>query len=80
MPPSRTRTPTSTRIANNQSPVADNSSAGTNHRRSRPMGWATAAAASSTAIDALNAGCNIACPVNSLPGGKRNAITVKYTP
>lgn len=46
-------------IANNQSPVADNSSAGTNHRRSRPMGWATAAAASSTAIDALNAGCNI---------------------
>ncbi|CFR98514.1 Uncharacterised protein [Mycobacterium tuberculosis] len=44
------------------------------------MGWATAAAASSTAIDALNAGCNIACPVNSLPGGKRNAITVKYTP
>ncbi|AGL26888.1 hypothetical protein J113_09755 [Mycobacterium tuberculosis CAS/NITR204] len=60
--------------------MADNSRAGTNHRQLAADGMVTAAAASSTAIDALNAGCNIACPVNSLPGGKRNAITVKYTP
>jgi acetyl esterase len=44
------------------------------------MGCATAAIVNSTAIDALNGGCRIQCPVNSVPGGERNAITVMYTP
>ncbi|CNO58767.1 Uncharacterised protein [Mycobacterium tuberculosis] len=47
------------------------------HRRSRTIGWATAAMVNSTAIDALNGGCKIQCPVNGVPGGERNAITVR---
>ncbi len=45
-------------IANSQSPMADSSSAGISHRRSRTMGWPAAAKVSSNAIEALNGGCS----------------------
>jgi hypothetical protein len=64
-------------IAKSQSPVADSSSAGINQRRSLTMGCANAATVSSNAINALNGGCRIQCPVSSIPGGERTAITVK---
>jgi len=41
------------------------------------MGCATAATVSNNAINALNGGCRTQCPVNSVPGGERNASTVK---
>src|SRR5262245_57386387 len=43
-------------IASRKSPAAENSSAGISHRRSRAIGWVSAATANSTAVNALTAG------------------------
>ena len=67
-------------IASSASPAAEKTRASISQRRSRTIGCATAANASSNAIDALNAGWNVHWPVSSAPGDERNAVTVKNTP
>ena len=67
-------------MASSASPAAENTNAGISQRRSRTIGCVAAANANSRAIDALNAGWIVHCPVSSAPGGERNAVTVRNTP
>ncbi len=76
-PSPKTNDPVHHGIANAKSPTPDSSSAGISHRRSRTIGCAAAATVSNSAIDALNGACRIQWPVSSVPGGERNATTVR---
>ena len=67
-------------IASRKSPAAENTSAAISQRRSRAIGWVSAATASSTAVSALTAGCSANWPVSSAPDGSRSAVTMRKTP
>ena len=67
-------------IASRKSPAAENSSAGSSQRRSRAMGWASTAIASSTAMADFAMGWAQNRPVNGAPGATRDQTTMSMSP